>query len=339
MRNDRLNARPAVNPVFVPLRISENEIELRVGPFAGAKHTIKDSDGDGSIGELLDYIDGRHTVSEILDAFDADQREEIHTLIVTLLEKEALVDVRDRDPDRLWSYSTLASRVSDDEIERLRTTTVGVVTRGRIGTMVASDLAETGVDEVHVLDIEGSQRSAIESREAITQYTGDIESLVSTVDYVVYADNSPGMETAKTVNEHAVETGTPLTLGQVMGVEGIVGPTITPDKSPCLQCLLDRWRMNQSTVDSYEAFIESSTTSQQVHLPAHSRLVSGLLSKEATAQLLTGHGYVVGRTLDVDLVSMDFETNEILKMPRCDVCGASGDDWQRLVDPEVFRYD
>ncbi|WP_049928868.1 TOMM precursor leader peptide-binding protein [Halopiger goleimassiliensis] len=330
---------PAINPIFVPLKISDNEIEFRVGPFAGAKHTIKDSDEEGTIAELLEYIDGRSTVSEILDQFDEEHREEIRSVVATLLEKKALIDVSDRDPNSLWSYSTLADRVSDEELDRLRTATVGVVTRGRIGAMVAADLAETGVDRVQLLDVDDDRRGIVESIDGVVTHTDTVDSLVSNVEYVVYADNTPGMDFAKRVNERAVETDTPLTVGHVLGIEAIVGPTIVPGQTPCLSCLLERWRMNQTASENYQAFIESVPDQQRVHLPSHSRIVGGLVAKEATTQLLTGHGYVVGRTLDIDLVSMNMETNEIMKMPRCDVCGASSENWQRLIDPEAFKYD
>lgn len=335
--NDPSEIRPAINPIFVPLKISDDEIEFRVGPFEGPKHTIKDSDREGTIGDLLEYFDGSHTVPEILAAFDPDQAEDVRTVIFAMLEKNALVDASERDPDALWSYSTLSERISEDERERLRTTTVGVVTRGRVGTMVASDLAESGVESVRVHDLGGDQGDRIESDPGLDSHDGSVEDLVSAVEYVLYADRSPGMAVARELNEHAVATGTPVTFGQVLGAEAVVGPTVLPERTPCLECLLERWKMHLPADTNYPAYAERAGDPGEVHLPAHSRLAAGLLAKEATTQLLTGHGYVVGRTVDVELLGMEFEANEVLRIPRCEVCGTTHDDWQRLIDPEVLR--
>ncbi|MDF9747475.1 TOMM precursor leader peptide-binding protein [Natrinema salsiterrestre] len=203
--------------------------------------------------------------------------------------------------------------------------------------MVAEDLARTGVEDVRVKTV-GDTDSATES-ENITAFEGEIDALISSVEYALYLDDAPGMGIAKRVNETAVETETPLTVAQLLGLEAILGPTIVPGESPCLLCLLKRWQSFQDNLDSYRAYVESTTERQNIHLPAHERLLAGLVSKEATTQLLTGHGYVVGRTLDVDLLSMDLETNEVLKMPRCDVCGVKHEDWQRLIDFQAIKDD
>lgn len=328
--------RLAVNPIYIPLRLSENAFELRVGPFMDAKHSITDSEGEGVIGDLVEYLDGSYTVAEILDRFDDEYRTEIRSILETLYEERALVDVSEREPDSLWSYSVIDDEISADQHDRLREATVGVVTRGRIGTMVASDLTATGVESVRVKSIGDGRELAADS--SVTRESGDIETLVSSVDYVVYADDSPGTEIARQVNRAAVESETPMTAGQLLGVEGILGPTVVPGQSPCLKCLLSRWRGYQSDVESYEAYTASSHELGDVHLPAHSRILSGLLSKEATTQLLTGHGYVVGRTLDIELRSMAFETNELLKRPRCSICGIEHEDEQRLVNRDLLKY-
>lgn len=336
MGADISDRRLAVNPIYVPLKLSENVFELRVGPFMDAKHSVTDTDSEDVIGKLVEYLDGRHTCSEILEHFDGEYRTEIRSILETLYDEDALVDVSERDPDCLWSYSVIDNEISDEQIDRLQEATVGVVTRGRIGMMVASDLADTGVKAIRVKSV-GEGRESVIERPEIHEFN-DLDALVSTADYVVYADDSPGMEIARRVNRAAVESETPLTVGQLLGIEAILGPTVVPGQSPCLECLLGRWQGYQSDDTSYQEYITSSHTSRDVHLPAHSRMLSGLLSKEATTQLLSGHGYVVGRTLDVDLRSMEFETNELLKMPRCSVCGVKHEDKQRLVHRDVLKY-
>lgn len=338
MATDFDERRLAVNPVYVPLKLSENAFELRVGPFVEAKHSIQDADGEGVVGELVDYLDGSHTVSEILDQFDDDHVGEIRAVLKKLHDGRALVDVSERDPDELWSYSVIDEDISESELDRLYDASVGIVTRGRIGTMVAEDLSETGADEVRVKTI-GDGNDHARSRDPEVVHTSeDIETLVEAVDYVLYADGSPGFEFAKRVNEAAVRTGTPVTYGQLMGVEGILGPTVVPGESPCLECLLDRWRGHQSDVKSYRELLASSRDTHDVHLSMHSRLLAGLLSKEALTQLLTGHGYVVGRTVDVDLLGMEFESNELMKMPRCSVCGVEHEDEQRMINETLLEY-
>ena len=379
MRKPLGDVRPTVNPVFTPVEVSPNRIEFRVGPFVGPTHSLADRDGDGELGRLLGYLDGERTVSEILAAFDDDAAAELRPVVASLLEKNALVDVSDREPDAVWAYSTVSDTVSGDELDRLRSATVGVVTRGRIGKMVAADLVEAGVDEVSVLDF-GDERDSVlelpddlafdaddaddaesngdnaddaddaESGADDAPEPGDVEALVSAVDYVVYADDAASMDVARRVNERAVATETPVSVGQLLGVEAVVGPTIVPGQGPCLECLLERWTMRLADDDGYRAYLDadstdgtarSESTDQRAHLPSHARLVAGFLSKEVLTQLLTGHGYTVGRTFDVDLVSMRFQTNEIMKLPRCDVCGPPtdarrADDYQRVVDPELL---
>lgn len=334
MNDDTDDVHPTVNPIFVPIEISENEIEFRVGPFVNSKHTITDTEGEGVVAELLGYFDGSASVEEILENFDPDHREQLRSVIEKLIDDRVVVDATGCDPDSLWSYSTISDSVSEEELERLRKSTVGIATRGRLGEMVATDLFDTGVEDVQIY-CQGESGLTPEN-DHIEFVDGELEDLIAAADYVLCTDTNPGMSTAKRVNEVAFETDTPVTFGQLLGVEAILGPTVVPGQSPCFRCLLRRWQSHQDRLESYWGYIESEDQRENVHLPSHERLLAGFISKEATSQLLTGHGYTVGRTLDINLLSMDMETNEILKMPRCEVCGVKHEDWQRIVSPEVL---
>lgn len=338
MTDKPLDMQLAVNPMFVPLKISENKIEFRVGPFAGSKHSIKDNEEENVIGSLIEYLDGTYTVQEIITEFGEEYKQPLMEVLENLIEEKIIVDVTNTHPDHLWSYCSIDDRVSEEQIDRLEKSSVGIITRGQIGKMVATDLAKTGVKEIHIIELSDKSEFDESQSDQIKRVSKDnLESLVSTVDYAIYADESPSMDVAKNINQTAVESNTTLLIGQLLGVEGIIGPTIIPGQSPCLQCLLDRWRSFQSTIDSYHAYIETQDTKTDVHLPAHSRLVAGFLSKEATTHLLTGHGYLVSRTVDINLLTMSLEANELLKMPRCNICGVNDEDWQRLIHHEVFE--
>jgi len=332
------NKRLAINPVFVPLRISDNAIEFRVGPFIGSKHTIRDSEGEGIVGDLFNYFNGDMPVSHIVNEFDDDYAEEIQQIIRKLHKNKVLIDVSNKNREDLWFYSIIDNTISEDQIERLQGKTVGVISRGKMGEMVASDLDRVGVKDIYLKQLRTDDEQNSAQGGSIISAKMPIPELVSTTDYIVYTDESPGMNIIKKINETAIETKTPITVGQLLGGEAILGPTVIPNETPCFQCLLSRWEIHQTNQMSYQEYINSSLENHEFRLAPHARMLAGLVSKEAMIQLLTGHGYVVGRTLDINLLLMDFSTNEVMKMPRCPVCGVQHEDQQELINSDLRDY-
>lgn len=332
---------PVVNPVYVPIEISEDEVHFRVGPFKGARHTISDGDGEGVIADLVDQLDGTSTVDEIATAFD--EPNQARAAMEFLFDKNVLLDASDDDiDDPLRNYSSIASETSTADVEHARDSSVGILARGRIGTTVASDLAEIGLESVSVKTV-GPDDPGVPGSDRVNHHEGDVESLVEAVDHVVYATESADFETAKRVNSLSFDHGTPLTTAHVLGMEGIVGPTVLPGRTPCYHCLLRHWKLgavsgtDEEAIEYFEEYLEGPHD-EGLHLPSHRHLVAGVLSKELVAHLLNGHGYLAGRTFDVDFLTMEFETNELLKYPRCSVCGVSRDDHDhdRIVGTEVI---
>lgn len=321
--------RPIINPAYVPVKISSDAVAFRVGPFAGAKHTIVDDDGHGVVHRLVDYFDGQHTIEEILTNFD--EEDHIINIIKKLYQENILRDADSGGTDPLWGYGTVAQEISKEQKKRFESSSVSIVTKGPLGSMVAQDLASMGVEDVNICNTSSSTTTV--SNQAISSVSEYSKELFEESDYVIYATNSPSSTTALSLNKLAIETETPLTVGHVLGIEGIVGPTIIPGESACYDCLLNRWKMNTDNREEFEAYMKGGMNPvENVLLPSYNRIVAGYLSLEAMTQLLFGHGYFVGRTLDINLLTLDIETNEVLKWPRCDTCGVQNTDVQRYLD-------
>lgn len=327
---DALVPFPKVDPSLVPVRLSPDDFHFRAGPWSGTVFDLSDDDEDGKLADLIAMLDGTNAVDEILDAFDDDRADVLQVLYV-LQQEGILYDGTEAiDRDGVRGYLSATDQFSAGAMDRLQSSTVTLVGSGRTATFLASDAAELGVGDVRFVHL-GAERRPPGFGDATGVEVCDRDGLseaVESSDLVVHAADRPHPDALERLNRLVHEAETPLLVGQVAGLDGVVGPTILPGETACYECFRRRRYANVEAPEGYRAYEEvvgDATDAPGPNLPGFGHVVAGCLELELVNQLSSGFGFTVGRIVHYDFSDLSVEANDVLRMPRCSVCGKSRD--------------
>jgi bacteriocin biosynthesis cyclodehydratase domain-containing protein len=332
---------PTFNPSLIPVQVDANTLHIRGGPWSGPILTIHDDEEDGSIARLVELIDGETHVDEILSAFESEQREEVHTALEGLEENQVIYDRAEHADDSLYPHLAMRRRFRERERRRLDEEEVAIVSGSRMGSQIAEDLLEMGIGAIGVLQPTGADRpqlSALTERDRVDAFEPEaLSEVVEAADFVVYAADRARPELLDQLNEAAHEAQTPWVSAQILGFDGIVGPAVFPDETACYECFKRRTLANVTNRDGYTTYrdVVAEDDLQTAQLPGLRRAVAGMLSLDLLHLLAYGVGYTAERVVTMNAIDLSMETNRVLKLPRCPVCGKQpGDDQARFVGLE-----
>jgi bacteriocin biosynthesis cyclodehydratase domain-containing protein len=340
--------RPVLNPAFVVVKPDEHTLHVRAGPWSGPVVTVRETEGDESVEELFDMLDGEHDLAGILDRYDPDDQRAILGLFRTLREKNVIYDAAAVDGRRGWPQLTVTPKLRSESRDRLADADVVVVSVGDVGPAIAEDLLRAGVGSVSLLQPLAERRrdvdelestggvSRLADRDGFSHVERDLGDALADADAATLALDAAYPSVARAFNEVALATGTPWLLAQVRGFDGLVGPVVFPGETACFECLQRRIEANLSSPGEYEQYREALEPSfASVGLPSFSRAVAGYASVDLLYLLAYGQSFTVERTLAVNFLNLSVEVNEVLKLPRCPACGTeAGDDVKRFVGIE-----
>lgn len=324
---------PVLNPAFVPVEVDENTVQLRAGPWSGPMKTIRDRDGDGEVAELFAALDGRTHASEVLASVPESDQPAVASLLLELVDERIVYD-REQHGTDIWPH--LAITPDTDHPVAISERSVLLVSVGDLGAQVANDLLSMGVTDLRV-----ARRDATETWDRVpddeVRVANDIDDAVDAVDFVAAVADRPSRALMRTVNERALATDTPWLAGQVLGCDGVVGPTVFPGETACYACFEDRLRSNAPNPTACERYLDASPSDGHDSHPSLKRIVAGYVGRELSHLLGYGSGYTAGRVLTIDGHSLSFAANDVLKVPRCDCCGPDhGADHQRFLTMDDF---
>lgn len=324
-----LPKRPRFNPAFVPVVVDQNEIHFRAGPWSGPMYDMKDEDGGDELARLVDLVDGTRHIDEILAAFDQDDRSEIARVVRHLTDKRVICDVKQREDRRTvhTGYLSLRDHFTAESFEALETATALVLTDGPIGEFVASDLLDAGVSTVSYVPLgdEKVPRRLSGHDDLRPSSLDDLEADVADSDLVVFGTESPKPKVREQLNEVAYEANTPWIAGTVRGLDGVVGPTVIPGETACYACFVRRRNATIPDPRIYERYERTDRGDDRAAAlgTPFGRIVAGHVAIDALNQLTGGFGFTAGRIIHYDFVDHSAEANDVLRMPRCPVCGSS----------------
>lgn len=335
--------RPVLNPAFVAVSSGPNTLQIRAGPWSGPVMTIRETDEEENIEALFEQLDGERTLDRILEPYDDENREAIRSLFEQLRAKNVLLDAADWAGEVGRPQLAVTPRFGADQQRRLDRASVLVVGVGELGPGIAADLVRSGVGSVTLhRPVETGQagdpmgvldRLADEERFELSD--GDVREALAATDAAVLATDADRPEIAAAFNELAHETGTPWLLAQVRGFDGLVGPVVFPGETACYRCLERRIESNVPDPGSYATYrdeLAGEPSLASVGLPSFARTVAGYATVDLLYLLAYGQAFTVGRTITVNFLDLSTEVNEVLKVPRCEVCGKTpGDDEKRFV--------
>lgn len=336
---DRLRARvthPVFNRAFVPVQADDDTLHVRAGPFSGPVYTITDTDGDGDLTKLPSLLDGHNDIDEIVREFSPDQRTDVIETLFQFVEHGIVYDASRDESDRSWPYLSLTDSFGTQNRQLLESTELLVISVGSIGSYIAQDVLDMGVGSIRFATPLGDTPvpTGVDDRFRLTDRT--IEAEIRDADILVYATDDSYPRLTRKVNELTNDESTPWMLAQVLGFDGLVGPTIFPGESACYECLVKRMAPNVQRWSAYQEFrrtVEEDNSLSTITLSPLSRLVAGFAALDLVHLLAYGQAFTVEKAISVSALDISVEVNNVLKYPRCDVCGKkTGDDVARFID-------
>jgi bacteriocin biosynthesis cyclodehydratase domain-containing protein len=138
---------------------------------------------------------------------------------------------------------------------------------------------------------------------------------------VVHASASVNPLELRGLNRVCLHHRVPCIAAAIDGPFLLVGPTVLPGRSACLECLEKRVLMNLRGAASYQAYKTALLEGRASGVL--SSLLSSLVSMEALNFALAGTSFTVGKVLCVYLPTMEFTYNEVLRVPGCTACGSA----------------
>ncbi|WP_128477113.1 TOMM precursor leader peptide-binding protein [Halorussus pelagicus] len=317
---------PEIHPSFTPVEVSPDEVQFRVGPWSGPVYTIADDDGDGEVRRLVRSLDGTTPVREIVADFEGETRQQVVSILSALAEKgvlapgEQTTDGERRDDAA--RYGTVRASLSEDDFAAARRKDVAVVGGGTAADLVAENLAGMDIDPATVAPDE----------------RGVLSEVVESADLLVCALDRPRPGLLADLNRRANDAGTRWLVGQIHGLDGLVGPTVVPGETACYECFRERMLANvEFRTDAYGEEYAGNATAMGI--PALAQIVAGYLTLDAFHLLVGNAGFTAGSVLHFDFFDFGVESNEVLKRPRCAVCGRDRDAPQRFVTVEQLVAD
>lgn len=331
---------PQLNPAFVVVRVDQQTLHIRAGPWTGPAVTITEVEADGDKAEqLFELFDGDTHVRDVLDKFPDDEAA-IVSLMDRLADRNVLYDASEVSGNYGTPQFLPTPRFRDKQRQQLSETRALVVSTGRIGRQVASDLAESGVGVVSYarpLSDDTSNWTRLEQEEALQPVAASrLESAVERADTFLYAADREYPAVGEELSRLAHETKTPWMLAQRRGFDGLVGPTIFPGETGCYRCL-ERRLLASLDDEMYAPFRQSldDTNRKPVGLPSYARTIAGYATTDFLNLLAYGQSFTTGRLLAVDFFDLSVTVNDVLRLPRCPVCGKDpGADRSRFLSTE-----
>jgi len=323
------DVRLRLDPTVTPVVASADKVHLRAGPWAGPIITLEDESRSGTLAPIVEQFDSGASIADIRETVDGTEEEAVRQIAAELDSKNLL---RRADEGTEQDRSPLPLRFSADDLQVLASKSVLVVSSGDIGPSVVAKLSRAGVGEVRVLHRreEGTERefSSADAVEAWDEREQSVADAVESADVVVAATQQPWAAAAERANELALDSGTPFTHAEVTGYDVVVGPTVLPGETACYECYRHRRNNNIGAPGEYPGFERTAVGREGVvsdYLPL-SDIAAGFLVVDVVNLLCYGHGYTVGSVLTVDAATLSVESNDVLRVPRCDACSDVVDD-------------
>lgn len=328
---------PAIDPSIVPVTISADEVHFRAGPWNGPVFTLEDEHREGKLADLVGMLDGTNSVTDILDEFEGDEAAVRHVL--DRLQRKRILDSRTRPSAERREVDP--GFISGGDLASINTDRVVVAATGGLERIVVEDLLDTDVGTIEVVTEESSDRTlGAETSDRIDRTSlAELPRAVDEADVGVIVTDRPAPRLFGEFNRLAHESDTPYVSGQVCGFDGIVGPTVVPGETSCYACFEERRDANLPSESEYRAFersVSETDGSPGLGVGAFDHVVTGLVTAELLNFLARDVGFLAGRVVRYDFSELAVETNEVLRMPRCPVCGAG--DGSADVD-RVFTLD
>jgi bacteriocin biosynthesis cyclodehydratase domain-containing protein len=346
--------------------ISENEVLVKFGSRSYPSELIRDVDLTGVLGVLVSRaLQGPVSAGELLAEVDARHREDAQSLVDELVARGILIEAAKSPVEQYLAYTftgdtTLAER------------SVTVLGAGPVAAGLTRSLLQHGVGRVAILDhresddlwrrflplasqadvrlgtpagmvlrdlLTAAGYGAVEAVDGELHDAASVERALEASDVAVLALEQSDLRLAHVVNRCCIAVRKPWILTRVDGNFGLVGPLFVPLHTACYNdyaTLADSAELSPEMTRRYRHHVlRRGAGSFFPGLPVYADLVAGFASLAVVHFLIRDASFALGRALTLDFDRMLIDVEDVLKLPRCPVCGVEKSSYQPTFSPEV----
>lgn len=327
----RLPDRPRLAPWLSIVSLGDNRLQLR---SVESSHTFTHKLLIEVFRQIEKFLDGRHSVDEIVASVDMDVLPSTVVFVLKLLQGKGLLQPGgdaglDEDQWGKWSKQLqfLSHFVPDSSNAHsvLATARVGVLGVGDVPQAIVSGMGSIGVGAVVPLAHMPTVR--LENSEELAN-----------LDLIIVCGEFPSFGFFEAVNKALLVRGARWLRVCAAGISAQIGPTFIPFQTACHTCLDLRVRTHQLDADGYLAYRDQLETAgrrpDEGLISPFCAAVAGQAVLEAM-RLLTGFAppVTIGRFYELSARSPATIPHEVLRVPRCKSCG------RQRTTPELWDRD
>lgn len=327
--------------------ISDDELLIQFGLRSRPSELIRDEDVSGLMRRTIwPVLQGSVTVGELLAQARPGQADETRKLLTDLVDRGILTDIQRNPVEQYLRYTFEGEPHS-------AAGGVTLIGAGPLGARIAQGLLQHGIAGITLLDDrpidtlwrafapmpispehDGSRADVavcdalgpgVKALDARIDTAG-IEQAVTEAEFVVLALEQPDLRTAHLVNRFAIRERTPWLLTNIDGNLGMVGPLFLPVETACYndyRTLAFAATPNRGMARKHREHLlqHRGTGSFFAGLPSYVEIAAGHASLAIVHYLLRGTCFALGRVMVIDFDRMQIDVEDVLKLPRCPVCG------------------
>lgn len=325
-------------------------VEIRDCCLESRSHFFNDDQKTGLLAKVIGLLDGHSSITEIANA-SGSSADQIESLLESLSELDLLVNGAESLLDyysSLYNHSlnryplqhkTMHEIVffSDNEI----TKAVAYILKDELATqtLTISQAGKEMEDKLASLT-ENDFFDALAIEKTCAFFTG------LSGKYVLYAQDRMNPVKAHYFNVICNALQISWLPVSIDGPYLFIGPTITPQASPCYDCFEQRALMNLKYKENYLKYKKAIASSQVSfpNQPLH-RVISHLAASYAAQEVLNfavlGTSFTQRKVLSIYVPTMEFKYNEVQPLASCQTCGSvhHRDNQQLYFDVQALLQD
>jgi len=326
--------------------LSDDEVLIQFGTRSRPSELLRDDDVTGLLGRIVGrLLQNPTSVEDLLLHARPHDESDVRLLLLDLIASGIVADIRSSPIEQYLGYTFKG----EPFLTNSRVTIIGA---GPLGARIVQTLLQHGIGRLTLFDErpidalwdafvpfglapgEKGQRAdtalrlrlnaPVECLDAPLD-SGGIEMAVANSDFLVLALEQPDLRVTSLVNRFAVRDRKPWLLATIDGNLGLVGPLFQPVDTACYN---DYQTLNVAAMPSAlmarrhrKHLLEGGTRTFFSGLPSYAEIVAGHASLAAVHFLLRGSCFALGRVLVIDFDRMRIDVEDVLKLPRCPVCG------------------
>ncbi len=307
------------------------------------------------IEKLVPYLDGQHTLEELIDGLDEERQAMVTKLVTTLLTNHFLKDASCDLPHTLspLELETYAPEIAFIDsfcdsaafrFERFRTHQVLIIGSGLTLTRLVHACLKSGLRQVSVITTAECEMHTRRHQDDLALFhrsdpqqtlreiaapdwnnEAEVLAILQPFDTILHLSDRPMLARAHMLNKLCITHAKTLLQAMIVADHAWIGPLVRPDATGCWECA---WRRLQGNLTNMQEQFPSYTFQDQPTRPL-SRFVAlptaALIANHLSFELLkyvteAGPVETQQKLIEIDLETLRSQSHPFLPHPLCSAC-------------------